>query len=180
MIPSCLNHLSIWLSPSSMACQLCSGCLWIESALEEVNWVVSICSEPHGLTRSPHLGLERWWLDRLWASDDCAAWPRLFWSSSFRIDHCTPLSCTTPHPMPWPHYCEYLHCSEQPLPGGTSWLAVKYFLSENMAVQNLIIMLMSSRSLFSPWVGNFGGQLQITTRGQELSAWSQGLEGIML
>ena len=46
------------------------------------------------------------------------------------------------------------------VPGGTSWLAVRYFLSENIAVQNLIITLMSSRSLFSPWVGNLGGQLQ--------------------
>jgi len=34
-------------------------------------------------------------------------------------------------------------------------------LSENIAVQNLIITLMSSRSLFSPWVGNLGGQLQM-------------------
>ena len=71
-----------------------------------------------------------------------------------------------------------LCCSRQCLPGGTSWLAVRYFLSENMAVQNLIIILISSRSLFSPCVGNFGGQLQTITREKELSVWSQGLENI--
>lgn len=45
-----------------------------------------------------------------------------------------------------------------------SWLAVRYFLSENIAVQNLIKMLISSRSLFSPCVGNFDGQLKETTQ----------------
>lgn len=54
-----------------------------------------------------------------------------------------------PYPHSWPG--AWRGRGEQAgVPGGTSWLAVRYFLSENMAVQNLIITLMSSRSCFSP------------------------------
>lgn len=65
-----------------------------------------------------------------------------------------------PYPHSWPR-AQWGSGEWAGIPGGTSWLAVRYFLSENMAVQNLIITLMSSRSRFSPWVGNLGGQLQM-------------------
>lgn len=65
-----------------------------------------------------------------------------------------------PYPLSWPR-ARRGRGERAGAPGGTSWLAVRYFLSENMAVQNLIITLMSSRSRFSPWVGNLGGQLQM-------------------
>lgn len=104
-------------------------------------WHLLVCSEPCLFSAAGEVARQAW------ASGGCV---RGQGQSSAGPQ--APLSTITP-----PH--EQLYGPEQGLPGGTSWLAVRYFLSENMAVQNLIIMLMSSRSLFSPCVGNFGGQL---------------------
>lgn len=74
-----------------------------------------------------------------WGSQACARLRQGSWGLTSSCDLAPgTLQCLlTPAPPPYS-------------PGGTSWLAVRYFLSENMAVQNLIMMLMSSRSLFSP------------------------------
>lgn len=78
-----------------------------------------------------------------------------------------------PYPLSWPGV-QRGRRERAGIPGGTSWLAVRYFLSENMAVQNLIITLMSSRSRFSPWVGNLGGQLQMGVHRGERQVCGEG------